>query len=130
MTEKTFEGKTRADWLALRGKGGMLGCPEEKDINRALLWFEEDDKKTTAEREDRRFQVRLDESRRQSSASRRIAWLALAVAAGSVAVSIVALVLRPAPAPFPSIPSQQPLPTATSQTTNAAPSTLTNTTKP
>ena len=80
MADDTFEGKTQAEWLALRSKAdkpiGFFPFPET-EIQRALLWFEEKDKKARIEIEERRFQTQLNETRRQGSATRRIAWFAL-----------------------------------------------------
>lgn len=89
MSDKIFEGKTHAEWLALRGKGGLIGCPPEKDIQRALLWFDNEDKKARHEIEESRFQTQLAESRRQGALTRLIAWLALVVSAGALVVSIL-----------------------------------------
>src|SRR6266436_6610483 len=87
MNDETVEGKTRAEWIALRGKGDGYYGPPEKDIQRAILWFEEKDKKNSAEKEDRRFQAQLDESRRQGSLTRRIA-------SGAVAVSVIGVLVH------------------------------------
>jgi hypothetical protein len=135
MSEITFEGKTHAEWLAIRGKHVVLG-PNEAKKEEALLWFENEEKKARHETEERRFQAQLTEARQQASASRKIAWSAVAVsvvsvlvAVGSLVVAIFALV-RSSQSQPPVLPLSQPASIAAPQATNAAPSTLTNTTKP
>jgi hypothetical protein len=125
MDEKEFEGKTRAEWLVFENKvgGSRLGCPSDTDIQRAILWFESEDKKPQIERDERRFQAQLDETKRQGSLTRLIAWLALVVSAASVIVAICALVSRSAPPQQHSAPTPQQMPPSVSQTTNALPAT-------
>lgn len=134
MSEITFEGKTRAEWLAIRGKHVVLG-PNEAKKEEALLWFENEEKKARHETEERRFQGQLTEARQQASASRKIAWSAVAVSVVSVLVAIGSLVAilalgRSSQSRSPVLPVLQPASIAAPQATNAAPSTLTNTTKP
>jgi hypothetical protein len=120
MTEKTFEGKTRAEWLSFQGKGGKLGCPTEVDIHRAMLWFQAEDKKAQIEIEERRFQTQLDEAKRQGLLTRRVAWLALVVSAGALAVSMLK---HDTPTLPQSVPTPQQMPPSASQRTNAVPAT-------
>src|SRR6266566_9342694 len=104
--EKQFEGKMRAEWFALRGKSGLGSQPDAK-VEEALLWFASEDSKARHETEERRFQTQLTEMRRQGSLTRRIAWLALVVAACSLAISILTRYL-PVPASSAQIPQRTP----------------------
>jgi hypothetical protein len=135
MTEKTFEGKTKAEWLAIRANHPVFGLNPAK-IEDALLSFENEEKKARHETEERRFQTQLTEARQQASASRKIAWSAVAVSVVSVLVAIGSLVVailalgRSSQSRSLVLPVSQPASIAAPQATNAAPSTLTNTTKP
>lgn len=119
MGEKKFEERTKAQWLALSDQkgGSRLGVPSPEKIHEALLWFAAEESNARHQTEERRLQTQLDETRRQGSATRRIAWFALAVSCGSLVVATAALALRPAP--------PQPASQSASQTTNAATSTPT-----
>ena len=121
MSEITFEGKTQADWLAIRGKHVVLG-PSEAKKEEALLWFENEEKKARLETEERRFQTQLTEASRH-------AWIAISISGGSLVVAILAF-LRSSQSHPPVLPLSQPASIAAPQATNAAPSTLTNTAKP
>jgi hypothetical protein len=49
--EMKFNGKTRAEWLALQRRGGGLGQPTDAEINTAVWWFEERDRTEQADRQ-------------------------------------------------------------------------------
>jgi hypothetical protein len=49
MPEKTHQGKTRSEWLRLQRRGGGFGEPSDAEIYKAVLWFEEDDRKERSE---------------------------------------------------------------------------------
>ena len=89
MDELKYNGRTRSEWLALKDTNGgnWVGVSQEK-VHQALLWFENEDKKSHQETEERRFQTQLDESRRQGSATRRIAYFAVGVSVISVLAGI------------------------------------------
>ena len=115
MTEKTFEGRTRAEWLSFQDKVGKLGCPPEVEIYRAKLWFEA---------EDRREQ--MNETRKQFR-------LAQGIAALAVGISILGWIFphasrEPNPNSGPNLPALRSPPTSTPtgpvpSLTNALPST-------
>lgn len=91
MSDKTYKGKTRAEWIAARSENRDLdsrvrrffqGSPAE--IEGALLWFDEQDSKAQIGREDSRSRKTL-----------MIAGLSAVFSAASLIVSIVALNKQP-----------------------------------
>ncbi len=88
MDELKYSGKTKAEWLAPKGTpGGYWGSESQEKVNQALLYFDEQEKKSSQEIEERRFQTQLDEARRQGALTRRIALAALTVSVISVVLS-------------------------------------------
>lgn len=124
MTEKTFEGKTHAEWIALRGNRGPYIAISQAKVEEAILWFEEQNKKSSQDIEERRFQTQLDESRRQAWWTRLIAVIAVAISAGSLVVAILAF-LRPSPSQSQTAQILQPASIVSPQTTSAVPATAT-----
>ncbi|MGA3144866.1 MAG: hypothetical protein ABSF10_17840 [Verrucomicrobiota bacterium] len=90
MDELKYNGKTKAEWLAQKdtqGQGHYWGSESQEKVNQALLYFDEQEKKSLQETEERRFQTQLDEARRQGALTRRIALAALTVSVISVVLS-------------------------------------------
>lgn len=74
MDGKTFEGKTKAQWLALRDSPNEYFARKDK-VHEALLYFEVEEKKAQFDIEERRFH-----------STRRIAWIALVISVISLFV--------------------------------------------
>jgi hypothetical protein len=74
------------------------------------------------EREDSRFQIQFDETRRQNCWTRCLSVGALLVSVGSLVVAICALSSRKTQSPQPELPIPQPAPTVFLPVTNATPS--------
>ena len=122
MADSTFEGRTRAGWLALKGKAAIgVPTPETPEkIEMALLHFAAEDGKARHETEERRFQTQLTETQRQGSRTRLISWIALVISAGALAVAILR---SPSQSPQQIAPLPLPAHIVTSPTTNALPAT-------
>jgi hypothetical protein len=113
MTDEKYKGRTQSEWRALRGGPSDYTHETATEIEAALLWFDKQDKKSRHDAEDRRFQIQLDEARRQGALTRRIALAAVVVAVISVLVGIWMHFHPIAPAPSatstPSASSPSPL---------------------
>jgi len=82
MAEKSHLGKTRSEWLILQSRGGGFGEPSDAEIRKAVLWFEEDDRRE----EDQRFQTQLDDSRRGQRQT--VFWARIAAGLAALAVGV------------------------------------------
>jgi hypothetical protein len=131
MNESKYEGRTKAEWLALSKKKepNQFGVPTREEIHEALEYFRKLEADERHQTEERRFQTQIDESRNQAAKSRKISWSAIAVsvvsvlvAGGSLVVAILALVRSSQPRQ-PLLPLAQPAPIIASPMTNASPAT-------
>jgi hypothetical protein len=87
MAEKTYEGKTHAEWLAFHGRTG-IGCPAPEKTEEALLWFKKTERQAELERDELRFCIQVEESRRQSRSALIVAVLAFLVSLAGIAYQI------------------------------------------
>jgi hypothetical protein len=89
MNEPKFEGRTKSEWMDLNRKtGGNISTPPPRKIREAIAWFDSDEKQSDIDRQERHFQLQLDQNRSTATRALSVSVLGLLLALAAFGFSL------------------------------------------